>query len=213
MKTFQQFMEQHPTMKPNEYNKQVARQSARWKGMQIRQAHGEMEHQAGAEVAAKKARLKAIMSRWLKLGPWNCLYSVSNDPIMDSFDDIQIEEFSHFDFVEEMNEGLFDEKDDDKSFQAFLNSNWDFWQFLNCPLNHPHRYFTLYHTQMTETIANVLPHINELKDAWRKQDFIFTKQQQEEYDLLIATRRERVRQLYAEGRVFKGSYKAKEDDI
>ena len=66
---------------------------------------------------------------------------------------------------------------------------------------------------MTETIANVLPHINELKDAWRKQDFIFTKQQQEEYDLLMSTRRERVRQLYDEGRVFKGSYKAKEDDI
>jgi len=66
---------------------------------------------------------------------------------------------------------------------------------------------------MTETIANVLPHINELKDAWRKQDFIFTKQQQEEYDLLIATRRERVHQLYAEGRVFKGSYKAKEVEI
>jgi len=66
---------------------------------------------------------------------------------------------------------------------------------------------------MTETIANVLPHINELKDAWRKQDFILNKQQQEEYDLLIATRRERVRQLYAEGRVFKGSYKAKEVEI
>jgi hypothetical protein len=55
--------EQHPTMQPNEYSKQVARQSARWKGMQIRQAHGEMEHEAGAEIAAKKARLKAIMSR------------------------------------------------------------------------------------------------------------------------------------------------------
>ena len=55
--------EQHPTMQPNEYNKQVARQSARWKGMQIRQAHGEMEHEAGAEQSAKKARLKAIMSR------------------------------------------------------------------------------------------------------------------------------------------------------
>ena len=50
-------------MQPNEYNKQVARQSARWKGMQIRQSHGEMEHQAGAEVTAKKARMKAIMSR------------------------------------------------------------------------------------------------------------------------------------------------------
>lgn len=64
MKTFQQFMEQTPIMKPTEYNKQVARQSARWKGMQIRQAHGEMEHQAGMELAAKRSRMKAIMSRW-----------------------------------------------------------------------------------------------------------------------------------------------------
>jgi hypothetical protein len=66
---------------------------------------------------------------------------------------------------------------------------------------------------MTEQIPNVLSHINELKEAWRKQDFVFTKQQQEEYDLLLATRRERVKQFYAEGRVFKGSYKAKEVEI
>ena len=45
---------------------------------------------------------------------------------MDCFDDIQIEEFSTFDFVEEMNEGLFDEVDDDKSFNSCLNSNWEF---------------------------------------------------------------------------------------
>ena len=45
---------------------------------------------------------------------------------MDQFDDIQIEEFSSFDFVEEMNEGLFDEEDGEKSFQKFLNSNTDF---------------------------------------------------------------------------------------
>jgi len=63
MKTFQQFMEQTPTMQHNEYNKQVARQSARWKGMQIRQSHGEIEHQAGAELSARRARIKAIMSR------------------------------------------------------------------------------------------------------------------------------------------------------
>ncbi len=66
---------------------------------------------------------------------------------------------------------------------------------------------------MTEQIPNVLPHIRDLKDAWRRQDFNFTKSQQEEYDLLLATRRERVKQFYAEGRVFKGSYKAKEEDI
>ena len=45
---------------------------------------------------------------------------------MDSFDDIQIEDFSAFDFVEEMNEGLFEEEENDKSFNAFLNSNIDF---------------------------------------------------------------------------------------
>lgn len=66
---------------------------------------------------------------------------------------------------------------------------------------------------MTETIPNVLPHLKELQIAWRKQDFIFTTQQQEEYDLLTATRRQRVRQFYAEGRVFKGSYKAKEEEF
>jgi competence protein ComGC len=65
---------------------------------------------------------------------------------------------------------------------------------------------------MTEHIPNVLPYIKELKDTWRKQDFVFTKQQIEEYELLLQTRRERVKQFYAEGRVFKGSYKAKEED-
>jgi hypothetical protein len=45
---------------------------------------------------------------------------------MDHFDDAQIEEFSSFDFVEELNEELFEENEDDKSFSAFLNSNWDF---------------------------------------------------------------------------------------
>jgi len=45
---------------------------------------------------------------------------------MESFDDIQIEDFSSFDFVEEMNEGIFDEEDDEKTFDAFLNSNFDF---------------------------------------------------------------------------------------
>jgi len=62
-KSVKKIQEQHPTMQPSEYNKQVAKQSARWKGMQIRQAHGEMEHEAGAELSAKKARMKAIMSR------------------------------------------------------------------------------------------------------------------------------------------------------
>lgn len=55
--------EQSPGMDPNEYSKQVAGQSARWKGMQIRQSHGERQHQAAAELAAKRARIKALMSK------------------------------------------------------------------------------------------------------------------------------------------------------
>ena len=46
--------------------------------------------------------------------------------------------------------------------------------------------------------------------SWRKQDFIFTKEQQAQYDLLIATRRERVLQLYAEDRVCKVSKSAQD---
>jgi hypothetical protein len=46
---------------------------------------------------------------------------------MDDYDDLQVEEFSNFDFVEEMNEGLFEEEDeDDKTFNSFLNSNTDY---------------------------------------------------------------------------------------
>ena len=66
---------------------------------------------------------------------------------------------------------------------------------------------------MNEQIPNVLPHIQELKLAWRKQDFILSASQKEEYELFLATRRERVKQFYAEGRVLKGSYKAKEVEI
>ena len=60
---------------------------------------------------------------------------------------------------------------------------------------------------MTETV-NVLPHIRELKDAWRNQDFVFDKKQQEEYDLLIAARRERVKWFYETDRVCKISKSA-----
>ena len=60
---------------------------------------------------------------------------------------------------------------------------------------------------MTQTV-NVLPHLNELKDAWRKQDFKFTISQQEQYDILIAARRERVRYFYDTKQVFVGSRSA-----
>jgi len=62
---------------------------------------------------------------------------------------------------------------------------------------------------MSETV-NVLPYIRELKDAWRKQDFIFTKQQQEEYDLLLTARRERVKYFYDNDMVCKVSKSAQD---
>ena len=62
---------------------------------------------------------------------------------------------------------------------------------------------------MTETV-NVLPHIREMKETWRRQDFIFTKQQQEEYDLLIAARRERVKYFYDNDMVCKMSKSAQD---
>ena len=63
---------------------------------------------------------------------------------------------------------------------------------------------------MTDTV-NVLPHLNELKVAWRRQDFRFTKEQQEEYDLLMQARRERVAEFYATGRVQVGPKKRAEE--
>mgnify|MGYP000001686219 FL=1 len=52
----------------------------------------------------------------------------------------------------------------------------------------------------TSTV-NVLPHLKELRVAWRQQDFRFTKQQQEEYDMLMQARRERVAFFYETKRV------------
>ena len=52
----------------------------------------------------------------------------------------------------------------------------------------------------TETV-NVLPHLKELRETWRNQDFRFTKEQQEQYDMLMQARRERVRWFYETNRV------------
>jgi hypothetical protein len=62
---------------------------------------------------------------------------------------------------------------------------------------------------MTETV-NVLPHLNELKDAWRRQDFKFTKSQQEEYDMLLQARRERVKYFFDNDLVCKISKSAQD---
>ena len=60
---------------------------------------------------------------------------------------------------------------------------------------------------MTETV-NVLAHINELKDTWRKQNFKFTKDQQLQMDMLMQARRERVEYFFQEDLVWKGPYQS-----
>ena len=52
----------------------------------------------------------------------------------------------------------------------------------------------------TSTV-NVLPHLQELRKVWKQQDFRFTKEQQEEYDILLQARKERVKFFYETNRV------------
>ena len=63
---------------------------------------------------------------------------------------------------------------------------------------------TLSDMNFPTSTVNVLPHLQELRDKWREQDFRFTKEQQEEYDLLLQARKERVRFFYESKRVHFG---------
>ena len=60
---------------------------------------------------------------------------------------------------------------------------------------------TLSDMNFPTSTVNVLPHLNELRDTWRQQNFTFTKDQQDQYDMLIQARRERVRWFYETNRV------------
>ena len=60
----------------------------------------------------------------------------------------------------------------------------------------------------TDTV-NVLPHLNDLRNTWRLQNFTFTKDQQTQYDMLMQARRERVAFFYETDRVQKGPKVAK----
>jgi hypothetical protein len=55
----------------------------------------------------------------------------------------------------------------------------------------------------TDTV-NVLPHLQELRNTWRSQNFTYTKDQQQKYDMLLQARRERVAFFYETDRVHKG---------
>ena len=63
----------------------------------------------------------------------------------------------------------------------------------------------------TSTV-NVLPHLQELRDTWRQQDFRFTKDQQDQYDMLMQARRERVAWFYETNRVQIGPKVTKKEE-
>ena len=60
---------------------------------------------------------------------------------------------------------------------------------------------TLFDMNFPTSTVNVLPHLEELREKWREQDFRFTKEQQEQYDMLLQARKERVRWFYETKRV------------
>lgn len=56
-------LEQSPTMKPNIYNQMVAKRQASQKSSHIKHVHQEIGSEARSQEAAKRERLKTIMSR------------------------------------------------------------------------------------------------------------------------------------------------------
>tara|TARA_B100000131_G_C17898419_1_gene525346 strand:+ start:496 stop:678 length:183 start_codon:yes stop_codon:yes gene_type:complete len=52
--------------------------------------------------------------------------------------------------------------------------------------------------------ALVLKEMRELREAWRRQSFKFTNEQQKKYDELLKLRRERVKEMYDRDLVYKG---------
>ena len=55
--------------------------------------------------------------------------------------------------------------------------------------------------------AEVLKQLKELKEAWRKQGFSYTKEQQADYDRLRQMRYERVKYFHDNDMVWKGPTK------
>ena len=60
--------------------------------------------------------------------------------------------------------------------------------------------------------AEVLKQMKELREAWRRQSFSFTREQQTEYDKLLQLRRVRVSMFIKTGMVSKGGLRKKETE-
>ena len=67
-------------------------------------------------------------------------------------------------------------------------------------------------SNFSTSTVNVLPHLNDLKKVWCDQNFSFTKDQQDQYDMLMQARRERVAWFYETDRVQKGPKVTKKEE-
>ena len=56
--------------------------------------------------------------------------------------------------------------------------------------------------------SETLRELQALQKLWRKQDFKYSKEQQERYDHLLAFRREQVNKFYEDGQAWIGPSKA-----
>ena len=61
--------------------------------------------------------------------------------------------------------------------------------------------------------SEVIKQLNSLREQWRQQSFSYTKEQQAEYNRLIAVRRERVKYFHDNGLVFKGGASKQNVDV
>ena len=61
--------------------------------------------------------------------------------------------------------------------------------------------------------SEVIKQLNALKEDYRRQLFVYTPEQQKEYDRLIALRRDRVKSFYADGKVSKGGSSKQNVDV
>ncbi len=71
---------------------------------------------------------------------------------------------------------------------------------------------TLFDMNFPTSTVNVLPHLDDLRKTWRTQNFSFTKDQQDQYDMLMQARRERVAWFYETNRVQIGPKVTKKEE-
>lgn len=51
--------------------------------------------------------------------------------------------------------------------------------------------------------SEILYQLQDLREIWRKQSFVFSQDQQQRYDELVTMRRARVAEMYANDMVYK----------